>query len=199
MLFFLVGCLPLPYVAPPLDLGVAVDPRPTIGRHGPNGWPQELDLRGGVAPLAFIDEWQDRRWDPTAGVIAELDGPIEDFSRYGGYLRVAYRTARKDRGNNFVCIEPRGTLDVTTTDHGGVGGRLLGGVNFRAGGWTEAEPTAEFDGNGGFVGVAHGEWGVSAGVDLGVAVEGGQAAPSLLVGVEFRPPAAAGVLFVPIW
>ncbi len=200
-LLLVLACVPLPYVAPPLDLSAAIDPRPTSGFEEELDWPTSVDLRAGIAPLAFIDEFRDRRIDPTAGFVATIDRPGNgDRTLLGGYARVAIRTAHTNHGLTFTAIEPRVTVDVVSDQRARIGGDLLLGVAFRVGGWSDNETGGGVDTSGGWVGISHGEWSFAATLDLGARYKpAGELDARLLFGVEIRPPAAAGVLFVPVW
>ncbi len=201
MLLLALACVPLPYIAPPLDLCAAIDPRPTSGLDDELDWPTSIDLRAGIAPLAFIDELQDRRIDPTAGFVATIDTRGDgEHTLFGGYARVAMRTAYTNHGKTFTAIEPRVTLDVVTNSRARLGGDLLLGVAFRVGGWSESETGGSMDISGGWIGISHGEWGFAATMDLGGRyTPAGEFDARMLFGVEIRPPAAAGVLIVPVW
>lgn len=192
----LTGCVPLPYVAPPLDLAVGLDPRPAEeGR-----WPQAVDLRAGVVPLAFIDELRGRTIDPSAGVHVVIEDPSAGGEvRIGGYGRVAVRSLRKDEGGHFTAVEPRVTLGVNGDARGNVGGEALIGIAGRVGGWTQERVSAGIDTSGGFIGVSHGEWGFALALDVGADVDVDGVGARLVLSLEIRPPAAAGVLLVPLF
>jgi hypothetical protein len=198
LLALLNGCFPIPYAAPPLDLTVGVDPRPAGERGG--RWPEAVDLRAGVVPLAFIAELRDRTIDPSVGFHAVLDDPSGSADwRLGGYGRVAMRTLRNDAPNRFTAVEPRVTVGVDVDERGRTGGEFLIGVAGRLGGWREGDAGASFSSNVGFIGVSYGEWGVALALDLGAQYAGDELAGRVVIGLEFRPPAAAGVLLVPIF
>lgn len=195
----LVACLPLPYAAPPLDLTVGVDPRPAEGSDG-DRWPASVDLRAGVVPLAFIEELRDRTIDPSAGFHAVLENPSGDTrARFGGYGRVAIRSLRQSSGAHFTAVEPRFTVGVDVDEKGRVGGEALIGVAGRLGGWSEGRVGAGINGNGGFIGVSYGEWGIALALDLGAQLAHDDVGARLVMGIEFRPPAAAGVLLIPLF
>lgn len=199
LLGLLTGCLPVPYAAPPLDLTVGVDPRPAEGTDGAR-WPESIDLRAGVVPLAFIDELRDRTIDPSVGFHAVLEDPSGDTRvRLGGYGRVAMRSLREDSGGHFTAVEPRVTVGVDVDERGRIGGEALLGVAGRIGGWSEERVSAGVDVGGGFIGVSHGEWGFALALDVGAQMAHGEAGARLVVCLEIRPPAAAGVLLVPIF
>lgn len=195
----LAGCLPVPYVAPPLDVTVGVDPRPAEGAEGAR-WPEAVDLRVGVVPLAFIDELRDRTIDPSAGFHAVFEDPAGSARvRLGGYGRVAMRSLRKDTGGHFTAVEPRITVGVDTDERGRIGGEAMLGIAGRIGGWSEEQVSAGVDPGGGFIGVSYGEWGFALALDVGAQVAHDDVGARLVFGLEIRPPAAAGVLLVPLF
>lgn len=196
LLVLLAGCLPLPYIAPPLDLAIGVDPRPAED----GSWPEAVDLRAGVVPLAFFEELRDRTIDPSAGVHLVIAHPGDGGEQYiGGYGRVAVRSVRNDEGAHFTALEPRVTVGFSADFDGNIGGEALVGIAGRIGGWSQERVSAGVDPSGGFIGVSHGEWGFALALDVGADVNVDGAGARLVFSLEIRPPAAAGVLLVPLF
>ena len=177
----------MPYAAPPLDVTIGVDPRPAEGADGAR-WPESVDLRVGVVPLAFIEELRDRTFDPSAGFHAVFEDPSgKGRVRLGGYGRVAMRSLRNDTGAHFTAVEPRLTVGVDADERGRIGGEALIGVAGRVGGWTEARAGAGIDPSGGFIGVSYGEWGFALALDLGAQLAHDEVGARLVVALEIRP------------
>jgi len=202
MILWALGCLPVPYVAPPVDMAAALDPRPVELPDDETTWPAGGSFRLGIAPLAMLEELQGRTVDPSAGFVANVHtGTRGALWELGGYARVALRPRPLQPGGGARgLIEPRVTAELVTDDQERLGGALIAGVAFRYAGWNLSDGRATIDLNGGFIGVSHGEWGVALTVDLGARhLTSGSLDPVLIFGVEVRAPAAAGLLLVPIF
>lgn len=201
MLFLLLGCIPVPYISPPMDMSVQLDPRPVVNvGGGESRWPTALDFRLGAAPLAVFPALQDRLIDPTAGFVYSWEDPAGNGeTRLGGYGRVAWRAWRRGGTHRFTLLEPRVTGDLTVAERGGgLGGGGSIGLAFRAGGNTGDEETTVFTGSPDGIGVAYGEFGVALALDIGMVATPAGVEERVMLALEFRAPASAGVVLVPI-
>jgi len=200
LLALLLGCIPLPYAVPPADFGAALNPLPAVGT---GVAPAAVDLRVGLTPLSVFQDQRRRTYDPSFGFLASVPiGQRPGMLALGGYGRVAMRVWREDfvDGRGFMTVEPRVTADVVVDTAGRPGGQFLLGGAFRLASWAEREAGGGFGPGGGWVGVSHGESGIAFVVDGGAAyTPNGALAPLVLLGVELRAPASAGVLLVPVF
>lgn len=208
-MLLLLGCVPLPYLLPPTDFSAQIDPIPVVrtlnGRDVPVG-PTAIDLRAGIVPLSVVPELANRKFDPSVGFVASFREPSGRSSiDLGGYGRVAYRAWTDSlSGSSFVAVEPRGTIDIVSiavddqTDALALG--IMAGVALRIGGRCDTGPDgACFSGGWNTFGVAWGEWGFALALDLGVEARETGNEGRLLLGLELRVPAGAGVVLVPIY
>ncbi|MBM4365671.1 MAG: hypothetical protein FJ102_05610, partial [Deltaproteobacteria bacterium] len=173
--------------------------------------PTSVDIRAGLVPLGVVESMRDRVVDPTFGAVLSIQRPsfYDSTLDVGGYGRVAIRTWKdKLGGNTFAAFEPRITVDVMAEDVNDATaavspGLLVGGL-IRLGGWSNGELGAGFSagpgGASGGVGVAYGEWGVAFAIDGGASIRGnGGIDTRFFLALEFRAPASAGVMLVPIY
>lgn len=207
-MLLLLGCVPLPYILPPSDFSVQIDPVPVVrefrGVDVPAG-PTAIDLRAGIVPLSVVESMADRKFDPSIGFLATFRHPGADTTiDLGGYGRLAYRAWFDGLGGStFVTAEPRVTLDVVSE---GVDDRIdfvaMGlsvGVALRLGGRCDAGPDG-FCIAGGWnsIGVGWGEWGFALAVDGGFQSRQNGTDGRILLGLEIRAPAGVGIVLVPI-
>ncbi|MBM4389632.1 MAG: hypothetical protein FJ090_00810 [Deltaproteobacteria bacterium] len=213
MLLALLACIPIPYISPPADFTVAINPIPAAledSRGNVSTGPTSVDIRAGLVPLGVVASMRDRVVDPTFGAVLSIQRPsfYDSTLDAGGYGRLAIRTWNdKLGGNTFAAFEPRITVDVMAEDLEDTTpavspGLLVGGL-VRLGGWSNGELGAGFSagpgGASGGVGVAYGEWGVAFAIDGGASIRGnGDIDTRFFLALEFRAPASAGVMLVPI-
>lgn len=208
-MLILLGCVPLPYLLPPSDFSVQIDPVPVVRNiHGSDiaAGPTAIDLRAGLVPLSVVENLADRKFDPSIGFVASFRHPSADASLdLGGYGRVAWRAWFDGLGgSNFVAFEPRATIDILAqdVDHRGesVGLGLSLGAALRLGGRCDAGPDG-FCIAGGWnsIGVGWGEWGFALTVDGGVQGRDTGTEGRILLGLEIRAPAGVGIVLVPIY
>lgn len=214
MLLALLACIPIPYISPPADFSIAVNPIPAAledNRGNVSTGPSSVDIRAGLVPLGVIESMRDRVVDPSAGVVLSIQRPsfFDSTLDVGGYGRVGIRTWSDTlSGNTFAAFEPRITVDVISKDLGDTTpeispGLLVGGL-IRLGGWSDGELGAGFSagpgGASGGVGVAYGEWGVAFAIDGGASLRAsGDIDTRFFLALEVRAPASAGIMLVPIY
>lgn len=195
LIIFLPGCIP--YVVPPLDIAVGLDPVPLPSESGA-AWPGGGELRIGVAPLSLLDVGVARRVDASAGLVLDWPQPaLGGALDLGGYGRVAWRHPTVSERGLFWALEPRATVDVLARGVGdpeGVFSRVLVGLSLRGGGSCPHPDGSVCTED---LSVFLGEWSGAISLDGGVALGRGPAQPVVALSVEVRLPMGAG--WVPLW
>ncbi len=214
MIFLLAACLPIPYISPPADFTIAIDPVPAthVSERGfTDTGPSAIEVRAGLVPLGVVESMRDRTFDPTVGAVATIQRPsfVDSTFDVGGYGRLAVRAWKDELGSRtFAAAEPRLTVEVLAVDvsrpQSDIAAGFLVGALIRLGGWSNGELGAGFSagsgGASGNIGVAYGEWGVALAADGGARLlPDGSMDTRFLLALELRAPASAGILLVPVF
>ncbi len=188
------GCVGLPYISPPLQVGVGTGGRSSSAKEGGD---VPLSMRIGAYPMGFGEGWLGRSFDFGGGYIIESGKSrvIEGGYFEGGYAFVRGPLGSRAWGRMLARAQLR-VLKPTDDPRFGVGGALQ--INAELVTYAEG-PIAAVGKNGGLIGWAFGETGI------GLYAEGAYARfPSfdtfaVTVGLQVRLPASAGFLWVWAW
>ena len=180
------GCIVFPFATPPIRTGVAIGPR--LGSAGVDA-PMVTHL--GVHPLQLDRGLLDRPFDVGFGFVAENGA---NRSARGAYLEGSFAFVREPIAHGVIARASVGLLfrileeDANPLLARGMGLRLALELSTYGQG-----PVAFAGRDGGFLGYAFGELGAGLFVEGNYTQFGIDNVGQLVIGLQFRLPAAVGV------
>jgi hypothetical protein len=202
MILFLLACIPIPEVSPPIEGSAHFGATPA-GDH-----PVQMEVRLGVAPLGFVPTLQERAFDVSAGGLVQLPltGGSAGPHAVGMYSRVGWRPWVERISDDSVAYfqlhagidgtwHPTSPSGVPFGAGGHVGARIA--VN-RYAVSQDADVVMDHDGTT-WIGVAVGELGVGLEAQTVVRMEPWGPYWLTTLGLSFQFPATVGVVLVPFW
>ena len=185
------GCIPLPYVVPPIRGDVATGVQGTT-LPGVTSIQAPLELEVGAFPLALIEQLHDRRVDVGLGGLYTLDATGQ---RLGAFLEGGGVVAGWQWDQRILRLVPEAQLRVVDDpDTGRAGLGAAGRCTFEL---STFIPAFTYNDNLDW-GAGQGELAIGVYVEASTAQIPHEETYALLFGVTFRLPALAGLSIVPL-